>query len=195
MIGTPHPQATLGRGPVETIGREELRAKLDADDPIKLVMALNRWAYDAKHIPRSLHFDTPDELYESLDVHDEIVVYCSNVDCLVSVALYWALADRGYRNVRRYVGWSHGLGGGGLTPGRRSHLIAPPPLRLRATGALLKILARLLSHVRWCLPKTMHRSQVTAGYVTHLVPGSPAVSRTLVIEGGFAVPKSRWAKK
>ena len=100
----PHPYATLGRGPVATISRGELQSKLDADVPIKLVMALNRWAFDAKHIPGSLHFDTPEELYAALDEDDEIVVYCSNIDCLAGVALYWALVDRGHRNVRRYAG-------------------------------------------------------------------------------------------
>jgi rhodanese-related sulfurtransferase len=67
-------------------------------------MALNRWAFDAKHIPGSLHFDKPDELYAAVNEDDEIVVYCSNVDCLASVALYWGLLDHGYRNVRRFAG-------------------------------------------------------------------------------------------
>ena len=67
-------------------------------------MALNRWAFDAKHIPGSRHFDTPDELYTAVDPGDEVVVYCSHVDCLSSVALYRDLVRRGYRNVRRYAG-------------------------------------------------------------------------------------------
>lgn len=103
MSDIPHPSATLGRGPVDTISREQLKSKLDAGEPIKLIMALNRWAYEAKHIPTSLHFDTPEELYGAVDRDDEVVVYCSNVDCLASVALYWALVDRGYRKVRRYA--------------------------------------------------------------------------------------------
>jgi rhodanese-related sulfurtransferase len=100
----PRPHAALGRGAVATISRAELQSKLDKGAPTKLVMALNRWAFDAKHIPGSLHFDTPAELYAGLERDDEIVVYCSNVDCLASVALYWALVDRGYRNVLRYAG-------------------------------------------------------------------------------------------
>jgi rhodanese-related sulfurtransferase len=100
----PHRFAMLGQEPVATIGREELKEKLDKGDPIKLVMALNRWAFDAKHIPGSLHFDNPDELYSAVVKDDEIIVYCSNVDCLSSVALYRALVERGYRNVRRYAG-------------------------------------------------------------------------------------------
>ena len=100
----PHPRAALGIEPIRTISRDELKAKLDQGDDVKLVMALNRWAYDAKHIPGSLHFDTPDALYAALRPDDEIVVYCSQNDCLSSVAVYRDLVARGYRNVRRYSG-------------------------------------------------------------------------------------------
>jgi len=100
----PHRYAALGIEPIRTIGRDELKAKLDRGDDIKLVMALNRWAYDAKHIPGSLHFDTPDALYAALRPDDEIVVYCSQRDCLSSVAMYRDLIARGYQNVRRYSG-------------------------------------------------------------------------------------------
>ena len=104
MSDQPHPFAMLGQEPVATIGREELRTKLDDGEPMKLVMALNSWAFDAKHIPGSLHFDDPEDLFSSLQKDDEIIVYCSNVDCLSSVALYRALVARGYSNVRRYAG-------------------------------------------------------------------------------------------
>jgi rhodanese-related sulfurtransferase len=100
----PHRYAMLGQEPVATIGRDELKTKLDNREPIKLVMALNRWAFDAKHIPGSIHFDDPNDLYSALQKEDEIIVYCSNVDCLSSVALYRALVERGYHNVRRYAG-------------------------------------------------------------------------------------------
>jgi rhodanese-related sulfurtransferase len=100
----PHPNAALGRDPIATISREELKEKLDRGQDLELVMALNRWAFDAKHIPGSRHFDTPDELYAAVKPDDEVVVYCSNVDCLSSVALYRDLIARGYRNVRRYSG-------------------------------------------------------------------------------------------
>ena len=100
----PAQRAALGTEPVRTIDREELKAKLDRGDAFKLIMALNRWAFDAKHIPGSLHFDTPDELYAAVRPDDEVVVYCSHLDCLSSVALYRDLVRRGYRNVRRYSG-------------------------------------------------------------------------------------------
>jgi rhodanese-related sulfurtransferase len=100
----PHRSAALGSEPIRTISRDELKAKLDRGDRFKLIMALNRWAFDAKHIPGSLHFDTPEQLYAAIDPNDEVVVYCSHVDCLSSVALYRDLVRRGYPNVRRYSG-------------------------------------------------------------------------------------------
>ena len=100
----PRSHAALGVEPIQTIDREELKSKLDRGDDLKLIMALNRWAFDAKHIPGSLHFDTPDALYASVKPDDEVVVYCSHVDCLSSVALYRDLVRRGYTNVRRYSG-------------------------------------------------------------------------------------------
>ena len=103
-MSEPHPHAALGTEPIRTISRDELKSKLDRGDEFKLIMALNRWAFDAKHIPGSLHFDTPDELYAVVRPEDEVVVYCSHIDCLSSVALYRELFRRGYRDVRRYAG-------------------------------------------------------------------------------------------
>jgi rhodanese-related sulfurtransferase len=103
-VDQPRPFAALGTEPIRTISRDELQAKLSRGDDLKLIMALNRWAYDAKHIPGSLHFDTPADLYAAVRPDDEIVVYCSHVDCLASVAVYRELVRRGYRNVRRYAG-------------------------------------------------------------------------------------------
>ena len=100
----PRAAAALGPEPIRTIGRHELRAKLERGDPMKLIMALNRWAFEAKHIPRSLHFDTPAELYAAIRPDDDVIVYCSQVDCLASVALYRDLERRGYQHVRRYSG-------------------------------------------------------------------------------------------
>jgi rhodanese-related sulfurtransferase len=103
-VDQPNPRAALGTEPIRTIGRDELKAKIDRGDDFKLIMALNRWAFEAKHIPSSIHFDTPDELYAAVRPDDEVVVYCSHIDCLSSVALYRDLIRRGYKNVHRYSG-------------------------------------------------------------------------------------------
>ena len=69
-------------------------------------MALNEWAYQAKRIPGSLHFNTPADMLAALGKDDDIVVYCSQVKCHSSVAMYQNLVDHGYRHVRRYSGAS-----------------------------------------------------------------------------------------
>ena len=90
--------------PVRTIERDELRVKLARGDGLKLVMCLNEWAFRAKRIPGSIHFNTPDEMLAGLQKDDEIVVYCSNPGCLASLAAYHRLVEHGYTNVRRYAG-------------------------------------------------------------------------------------------
>lgn len=89
---------------IVTIDREELKAKLDRGDDFKLVMALHEWAFRAMHIPGSINFHTPEEALEGLQKDDEIVVYCSNVDCVASQFAYQSLVENGYTDVRRYEG-------------------------------------------------------------------------------------------
>lgn len=91
-------------GDVRTIDREALASKLQRGDRFRLVMALNEWAFRAKHIPGSEHFDTSEELFSSVRPDEEVVVYCTSVDCHASLALYHELVARGYRDVRRYEG-------------------------------------------------------------------------------------------
>jgi rhodanese-related sulfurtransferase len=67
-------------------------------------MALHDWEFRAKHIPGSIHFHTPDDMFAALGKNDEIVVYCSHSDCHSSVATYHALLEHGYTRVRRYAG-------------------------------------------------------------------------------------------
>jgi rhodanese-related sulfurtransferase len=89
---------------VRIIDREELSDKLARGDRFRLVMALNEWAFRAKHIPGSEHFNTDDELLSSLSPEEEVVVYCTSPECHSSLALYMALVDAGFDNVRRYSG-------------------------------------------------------------------------------------------
>src|SRR5262249_32673495 len=90
--------------PVRTIDREALRAKLARHDDFKLVMTLSARDFEGKHIPGSVHYDTPDEMYAALAKDDDVIVYCSQDDCRSSVRAYHALLERGYTNVRRYAG-------------------------------------------------------------------------------------------
>jgi rhodanese-related sulfurtransferase len=67
-------------------------------------MALGRRAYEAKHIPGSLHFDRLEEARAALDPDEEIVLYCANPACPASVYAYRELERAGYRRLRRYAG-------------------------------------------------------------------------------------------
>ena len=89
---------------IRTIEREELKAKLDRGDDVKLVMAMHEWGFNAAHIPGSLHFNTVEAARRALDFTDEIIVYCSDPACTASQFAYRWLVDAGYTNVRRYSG-------------------------------------------------------------------------------------------
>jgi rhodanese-related sulfurtransferase len=104
--GPQSPASSFGapQEPVRTIETDELRRKLARGDDFKLVMTLNEWGFRAKHIAGSLHFNSPEDLLAHLGKDEEIVVYCSNVDCHASVAAYRSLLAHGYSRVRRYAG-------------------------------------------------------------------------------------------
>jgi hypothetical protein len=127
----PHPNAALGLEPIRTIGREELKAKLDRGEPFKLIMALNRWAFDAKHIPGSVHFDTPDELYAAVRPDDEVIVYAR-----------MSIAFRASPSIASWSGVAIGTSGAfraacltGRTPGCRSRASSRPRHEGRVTVA------------------------------------------------------------
>ena len=86
------------------ISLEELKAKLDRGDDFKLVMTLAEWAYQMSHIPGSLNITNMETAQELLKPEDEIVVYCSDKNCLASQAAYHYLTRNGFTNVRRYSG-------------------------------------------------------------------------------------------
>lgn len=99
---------------MELIERDELKAKIDRGDDFKLVMVLNEWAFNAKHIPGSLNVTSPAEAADQLEKDDEIVIYCSDERCIASKIAFDQLSEAGYENVRRYAGgiadWEdHGL--------------------------------------------------------------------------------------
>ncbi|MBW8011936.1 MAG: rhodanese-like domain-containing protein [Chloroflexi bacterium] len=89
---------------MNTIDREELKAKLDSGDDFQLVMTLNTWAFDATHIPGSLNITNPADAKQQLSPDDEIVVYCTNPTCVASITAYHALYAAGFKNTRRYAG-------------------------------------------------------------------------------------------
>ena len=89
---------------MKIISREDLKAKLDRGDDIKLIMALDRHAYERMHIPGSLNFHDMKEAMQHVTPDDEIVVYCSNPMCPASINAYMVLRSHGYDNLYRYAG-------------------------------------------------------------------------------------------
>jgi rhodanese-related sulfurtransferase len=112
------------RNGMDLIDREELKEKLDRRDDFRLVMTLGEWEYRAKHIPDSLRISTVKEALETLDPHDEIVLYDSGPHCPASRMACRILKAHGYERVRRYPGgleeWENGCypleGEQGLAP-------------------------------------------------------------------------------
>jgi rhodanese-related sulfurtransferase len=118
------------------ITRNELWEKLERRDEFKLVMTLSTLAYQVKHIPTSLHFDTAGEMLGALDRGEEIIVYCADHHCAASIYTYRLLERHGYSRVRRYPGgvadWEQAgypLVRGSLEPTTRRSRTERPALR------------------------------------------------------------------
>ena len=77
--------ASRAPSPVPEIDRAELQARLARGDRLKLVMAGSDWAFDTKRLPGSVHFKAPPQMQAALAPDDDIVVYCSNIDCHASL--------------------------------------------------------------------------------------------------------------
>jgi rhodanese-related sulfurtransferase len=109
MSDTPPPRHGSS---VPELDRDALRARLARGEDFKLVMASSDWGFRAKHIPGSIHFKNVAELFAAVAKDDDIVVYCSNVDCHASLALIQKLRDHGYQKVAHYTGglidWEEG---------------------------------------------------------------------------------------
>ena len=89
---------------MKTITREELKAKLDRGENVKLVMTMSDTAYDWLHIPGSLHFGKVADAVQQLSPDDEVVVYCTNPLCYYSIQAYHLLRSKGFTKVERYAG-------------------------------------------------------------------------------------------
>src|SRR4030095_12695736 len=89
---------------METISRQELKAKLDAGADIKLVMTVGGWTFRARHIPGSVSYPSPSHALRELRRDDEISLYSTDQPRQDTVAAFDALTAHGYRNVCCYLG-------------------------------------------------------------------------------------------
>jgi rhodanese-related sulfurtransferase len=94
--------------PLEEVGRDELRQKIESGDGFVLVDALPPISYAVSHLPGAISIppETVDERAQRRipDVETEVVVYCASSTCDSSVVVVNRLVELGYRNVRHYTG-------------------------------------------------------------------------------------------
>lgn len=89
---------------MNTVSCEELRNRLEVQEPVQLVMALGRWAYERLHIPGSMIFENAAEAASHLSRDREVVVYCTNPNCAASYRLYYYLRSLGFTRIARFAG-------------------------------------------------------------------------------------------
>jgi rhodanese-related sulfurtransferase len=82
------------------ITTEELKASLDANDDLKLLMVVGPWEFRARHIPGSVGYPSPRAALRELARDDQIILYAHNHYRSNTSAAAAALAAHGYRNIR-----------------------------------------------------------------------------------------------
>jgi rhodanese-related sulfurtransferase len=89
---------------MKTITRQQLKAKLDAGEDIKLVMTVGGWTFRTRHIPGSVSYPSPGWALQALGRDDEIILYSTDQYRQDTAAAFDALTAHGYRNVCCYLG-------------------------------------------------------------------------------------------
>lgn len=91
----------------KTITREQIKHKLDSNEPIAFVEALPKKYFVAEHLPGAINIPH-DEIRERAtdmlpDKNAFIVVYCANSECKNSEIATRTLQQMGYTNAHEYV--------------------------------------------------------------------------------------------
>jgi rhodanese-related sulfurtransferase len=89
---------------MQPITTEELKASLDANHDLKLLMVVGPWEFRARHIPGSVGYPSPRAALRELARDDQIILYANNHHRSNTSAAAAALTAHGYRNVRTYPG-------------------------------------------------------------------------------------------
>src|ERR671925_1510262 len=90
--------------PMETIGRQQLKAKRDAGLDIKLVMTVGGRTLRARHVPGAQSFPSPRCALQALRRDHQIILDATSQHRQDVRAAFDALTAHGYRNVRCYRG-------------------------------------------------------------------------------------------
>ena len=102
---------------MKTMTREQIKDKLDKQEPMAIVEALPQKYFDAEHLPGALnipHNEIQTKAPEILPDKDAlIVVYCASTECQNSKIATNTLQQMGYTNAFEYVeGKQHWLEAG-----------------------------------------------------------------------------------
>lgn len=89
---------------MNTITAKELKQRIDSNEKLKLVNALEESKFRLKHIPNSLNLFRQEDLEKNLSKDEQIIVYCTDNYCNKSLALYRLLEELGYTRVIRFAG-------------------------------------------------------------------------------------------
>jgi len=89
---------------MNTISREELKARMTGSEPVQLLMALDRKSFERQHIPGSVQFDQLQEAAARLSPEQAIVVYDTNPACPASYRAYYQLHSLGFKKIYRFAG-------------------------------------------------------------------------------------------
>ncbi len=89
------------------ITREQIREKLDRQQPITIIEALPQKYYDAEHLPGALNIPHDEIRVKAAEVLPDkdafIVVYCASTECQNSQIATSTLQQMGYTNAYEYV--------------------------------------------------------------------------------------------
>lgn len=94
---------------MQTITRDELKKKIERNDPFCLVEVLGPEAYEEYHLPTAINVPFGEQFAASVqraapDKRRTIVVYCKDEDCNTSSKAAERLDAIGYKDVRDFSG-------------------------------------------------------------------------------------------
>lgn len=92
---------------MNAITLDELAARLDAGEPIRLIDVLSREHYDTVHLPGAESIpgeELAQRAPQLLERDETIVVYCASLECQKSPRAAAALDELGYRQVYDFEG-------------------------------------------------------------------------------------------
>lgn len=92
---------------MKTMTAEQLAARLEGREPVRLIDVLSREHYDTVHLPEAENLpldELADLAPERLGRDETVVVYCSNFDCSKSPKAAAVLEELGYQDVYDFEG-------------------------------------------------------------------------------------------